>query len=190
MNPPRIFARSRAEPLLAKPVTVTDVVATVRRPAAFQAAQTELDQLHARREETHAALLAAIRDQPRVDQENTASASTRLIEKLGRELAEIDKQIQVATAEWEKARAPFTTAVASALAPMRRSAVDAATTAVGELVAALRIIDAINIEITRSGGTAMRFPPLYRNAVGALRARLQHLAGGAQTEDRGVVRGA
>jgi hypothetical protein len=176
MSPPRIFARSRTEPpLLAKPVTVTDIVAAVRRPAALQAAQAALDALHARRTETHAALLGAIRDQPDLDRQSTGGASTRHIEKLARDLADIDKQIQAATAEWVKARLPFVASVASSLAPMRRSAVDAAISAVGELVAALRIIDAVNIEITRAGGTAMRFPPLYRNAVGALRARLQQL---------------
>jgi hypothetical protein len=174
MNPPRIFARSRTEPpLLSKSGTAADIVAAVRRPAALQAAQAALDALHARRTETHAALLVAIRDQPDLDRQSTGGASTRRIEKLGRDLADIDKQIQVARAEWEIACLPFTAAVASSLAPMRRSAVDAAITAVGQLVAALRIIDSVNLEITRAGGTAMRFPPLYRNAVGALRARLQ-----------------
>jgi hypothetical protein len=176
MSTSRIFARSRTEPpLLAKPVavTVTDIVVAVRRPAALQAAQAALDALHARRRETHAALLAAIRDQPDLDRQSTGGASTRRIEKLGRELADIDKELQVATAEWEQARLPYTQAVASALAPMRRAAVDAAITAVGELVAALGTLDRINREISRSGGTAVRFSPLYRNAVGALRARLQ-----------------
>src|ERR1700720_533790 len=98
MNTTRIFARSCTEPpVLAKPVTVTDIVAAVRRPAAFQLAQAALDQLHTRRAETHAALRAAIRDQPG---ESTGGASTRHIEKLGRELAEIDTELQVATAEW------------------------------------------------------------------------------------------
>jgi hypothetical protein len=180
MNTPKVFARSRTEPpLLAKPGTVADIVAAVRRPSAFQAAKAALDELHARRQEMHAALVAAICDQPDLDRQSTGGPSTRQIEKLGHELAGIDKKIQVATAEWEKARAPFTAAVASALAPMRRAAVDTAITAVGDLVAALRIIDGINIEITRAGGTAMRFPPLYRNAVGALRARLEFLAKGA-----------
>jgi hypothetical protein len=141
----------------------------------LQAAQAALDALRARREEVHAGLRAAIRDQPDLDRQSTGGASTRKIEKLGRELADIDTQIQAATTEWETARAPFTAAVASALAPLRRSAVDAACAAIGELVAALRIIDSTNVEIIRAGGTAMRFPLLYRNAVGALRARLQQL---------------
>jgi hypothetical protein len=176
MNPPRIVERSRTEPpLLTKSGTAGEIVAAVRRPASFQAAQAALDKLHARRRETHAALLAAIRDQPDLDRQSTGGASTRQIEKLGRELADIDTQIQAATAEWAKSRLPFTAAVSAALAPMRRSAVAGASAAIGELVAALRIIDAVNIEITRAGGTAMRFPPLYRNAVGALRARLQQL---------------
>jgi hypothetical protein len=171
MNSPRIFARARTEPpLLAKPVTITDIVAAVRRPASFQAAQAALDTLHARRGEKHAALLVAIRDQPDL---STGGASTRRVEKLGRELAEIDKELQVARGEWERARLPYTQAVGSALAPMRRSAVDAASAAVGELVAALGSLDRINREISRAGGTAVRFSPLYRNAVGALRARLQ-----------------
>jgi hypothetical protein len=178
MNTTRIFARARTEPpLLAKPVTIADVVAAVRRPAAFQAAQGSLDRLHARRSETHAALLAAIANQPDLDRQSTGARSTRQIEKLGERLAELDKELQVATAAWEQARIPYTAAVASALAPMRRTAIDAAITAVGDLVAALGILDRINREISRSGGTEnLRFPPVYRNAVGALRARLQQLA--------------
>jgi hypothetical protein len=173
MNRTRIFARARTEPpLLAKPVTLTDIVAAVRRPAAFQAAQAALDALHARRVETQAALRVAIRDQPDLDRQSTGGASTRQIAQLGLELAEIDKELQVATAEWEQARLPYTATVASALAPMRRAAIDAAITAVGELVMALGILDKINREISRSGGSAIRFPALYRNALGALRARL------------------
>jgi hypothetical protein len=158
--------------MIMKPATLTEIVAGVRHPAGFQAAQAALDQLHARRAETHSALLSAIHGQP--DRERlTGGASTGHIEQLGRDLADLDETIRAATLEWQAARVPFTAAVASALAPMRRSAIDAAVTAIGELVAALRRIDQVNVEITRAGGSAVRFPALYRNAVGALRARLQ-----------------
>jgi hypothetical protein len=86
---------------------------------------------------------------------------------------DLDEKIRAATAEWQVARLPFLAAVASALAPMRGSAIDTACTAISELVASLRLIDQVNVEITRAGGTAMRFPAIYRNALAALRARLQ-----------------
>jgi hypothetical protein len=155
--------------MIMKPATVTEIVAGIRRPAGLQAAQAALDQLHARRAETHAALVAAIRDQG----SSTGGPPTRKIEQLGRDLGDLDEKIRAATAEWQVARLPFLAAVASALAPMRGSAIDTACTAISELVASLRLIDQVNVEITRAGGTAMRFPAIYRNALAALRARLQ-----------------
>jgi hypothetical protein len=162
--------------MITKPAPATEIIAGIRRPAGLQAAQAALDALHARRQETHAALVAAIRDQPDVDRASTGSASTRHIEQLGRELAALDEKIRTATAEWQEARLPFTASVVSALAPMRRSAVDAAVGAINDLTTALRLIDDVSREIERAGGTGVRFPAIYRNGVAALRARLRQLA--------------
>ena len=85
MNSTRLFARARTEPpIITKPATATEIVAGIRWPAAFEAAQAALDALHARRAETHAALLVAIANQPDLDRQSTGAASTRQIEKLGR----------------------------------------------------------------------------------------------------------
>ena len=159
--------------MITKPAAAAEIVSGVRRPAGLQAAQAALDAHHARRQETHGALLEAIRDQPDSDRASSGEASTRHIEQLGRDLADLDEKIRIATGQWEQARLPFTASVESALAPMRRSAIDAAVGAINDLQAALRLIDDVSREVERAGGTGMRFPAIYRNGLGALRTRLR-----------------
>jgi ATP-dependent protease ClpP protease subunit len=60
------------------------------------------------------------------------------------------------------------------LAPLRRQATEAAIAAIDDLVDSLATLDAISRQTERVGGAAsLKFPPVYRQAVGALRARLR-----------------
>jgi hypothetical protein len=165
-----IFARARLSgpPLQLGVPSPADLAAAVRKPAAPQAAQAALYELHERR----SALLEETRQLSTViftEKGADGGRAMRRAAQLGGEIKELDQRIAEATAE----RRPHLAQVASTLAPLRASAIENAADGLELLLASLALIDAANREILRAGGTVPRFPPIYRNAVGQLRERIR-----------------